>query len=395
LSGPDAGARVDVVIVAAGGSARMGGIDKLDAPLIGRPLLAWSVGAFSALPEVARLLVVTASDRVAGVREAPWLPAGAEVVAGGARRQDSVAAGVRALDGTPDRVVLVHDGARPCVTPSVIRRVAAAAAEHGAAIPVIPVVETLKELDGERVGRTVDRSRLAAAQTPQAVRRSLLEAAWRRFPPESEREFTDEAALLEACTITVHAIPGDPSNLKVTFPADLSRAETVLRGGLPGAPIRVASGSDTHAFGPGRPLRLGGLEFADAPRLHGHSDGDVALHAVADALLGAAGLPDLGRQFPADASTPQGIASDRLLAAVLERLRAAGVRPHSVDLTIVGARPRLGTRLDEMRSAIAGVLAIDVGAVSIKASSGNFSGPEGAGRVVSAHAVASVERVGP
>jgi 2-C-methyl-D-erythritol 4-phosphate cytidylyltransferase len=128
LSGPDAGARVDVVIVAAGGSARMGGIDKLDAPLLGRPLLAWSVGAFAALPEVARLLVVTASDRVAGVREAPWLPAGAEVVAGGARRQDSVAAGVRALDVTPDRVVLVHDGARPCVTHSVIRSVAAAAA---------------------------------------------------------------------------------------------------------------------------------------------------------------------------------------------------------------------------------------------------------------------------
>jgi 2-C-methyl-D-erythritol 2,4-cyclodiphosphate synthase len=155
--------------------------------------------------------------------------------------------------------------------------------------------------------------------------------------------------------------------------------------------MRVGMGYDIHRFDSGRPLRLGGLEFADAPRLHGHSDGDVALHAVADALLGAAGLPDLGRHFPSDQSTPQGIGSDQLLRAVLARLGEAGVRPRSVDLTIVGSRPRLGVRLDEMRAGIAGILGIEVGAVSVKASSGNLSGPEGAGRVISATAVASVE----
>jgi len=338
------------------------------------------------------------------------------VVAGGARRQESVAAGVRALDGPTtgptdaagrsddraptdgDPLILVHDGARPAVSADLIRRVAAAAALHGAAIPVLPVAETVKELDGDVVRATLDRERLAMAQTPQAVRRSILERAWQRHPPESGPTWTDEAALLEACTITVHAISGDPGNLKVTMPADLARAESELLAGRFGAPAptsmplpaRVGFGSDTHPFGPGRPLALGGIEFTDAPRLSGHSDGDVALHAVADALLGAAGLPDLGRQFPADASTPVGVASTTLLATVVARLAEAGFAPASVDLTIVGARPRLGNRLDEMRGAIAATLGIDVGRVSVKASTGNLAGPEGAGRAVSASAIASV-----
>jgi 2-C-methyl-D-erythritol 4-phosphate cytidylyltransferase/2-C-methyl-D-erythritol 2,4-cyclodiphosphate synthase len=243
------------------------------------------------------------------------------------------------------------------------------------------------------VVRTVDRSTLAAAQTPQAVRLGILERAYLRFPPDSEPSWTDEAALLEACTITVHAIPGDQGNFKVTVTADLARAEDALSGDQRQPGGRPGFGSDTHAFGPGRPLALGGIEIADAPRLHGHSDGDVALHAVADALLGAAGLADLGRQFPADASTPAGIASGRLLVGVVERLAAAGLRPRSVDLTIVGARPRLGTRVDDMRSAIAGILGLPVVAVSVKASSGNLSGAEGAGRAITAQAVAVVEPV--
>jgi 2-C-methyl-D-erythritol 2,4-cyclodiphosphate synthase len=152
----------------------------------------------------------------------------------------------------------------------------------------------------------------------------------------------------------------------------------------------VGHGSDTHSFGPGYPLALGGIEFADAPRLHGHSDGDVALHAVADALLGAAALGDLGRQFPADASTPRGVASALLLVAVVTRLAEQGLQPRSVDLTIVGARPRLGGRLEEMRVEIAGLLGLGLDGVSVKAATGNLSGAEGAGRAISAHAVAMV-----
>lgn len=379
----------------------MDGIDKLEALIGGRPVLAWAVAALASVEEARRIVVVTSADRVARYRAAAWMPDRVSaVIAGGARRQESVAAGIHWLvadsaatdpAGRPgDRVVLIHDGARPAVGQDLIRRVAMEAAVHGAAIPVVPVAETVKELDGDVVVRTVDRVHLAAAQTPQGVRLSLLERAYVLFPPESAQTWTDEAALLEACTITVHALPGDPTNLKVTLPVDLARARSFLVEGPQPAAGRVGHGSDTHVFGPGRPLALGGIVIADAPRLHGHSDGDVALHAVADALLGAASLEDLGRQFPADASTPPGIASGRLLSAVVDRLAERGFRPRSVDLTITGARPRLGGRLDAMRSEIARLLGLDVGSVSVKASTGNLSGAEGAGRAISAHAVAVV-----
>jgi 2-C-methyl-D-erythritol 2,4-cyclodiphosphate synthase len=156
------------------------------------------------------------------------------------------------------------------------------------------------------------------------------------------------------------------------------------------AGLRVGFGSDSHPFGPGEPLALGGVTIAGAPRLHGHSDGDVALHAVADALLGAAGLGDLGRLFPADASTPRGIASGELLAEVVARLRTAGLAPVSVDLTVVAARPRLAAHLDGMRDAIAALLGLAPGHVDVKASTGNLLGMEGAGRGISAQALAVV-----
>lgn len=381
----------DAVVVAAGSSRRMGGTDKLMAPVAGRPLLAWTLAALAASPVVDRLVVVASPDRVDALAAAPWLPVRVDaVVAGGMTRQVSVAAGVRYLDLVDptgrDRPVLVHDGARPLVSAALVEAVAAAVDRHGAAIPLLPVAETLKRVGDGMVYETVDRSVLAAAQTPQGARRGLLLDAWETFPPEGTREFTDEAALLEACTIPVHAIPGEPANLKVTLPDDLRRVEQAL---APQA-ARTGFGHDSHPFGPGTPLRLGGVEIAGAPRLHGHSDGDVALHAVADALLGAAGLGDLGRLFPADARTPRGIASDALLGEVVMRLAGVGLRPASVDLTIIGARPRLGARLEAMRTAIAALLGLDESVVNVKASTGNLTGDDGAGRSISARAVANV-----
>jgi 2-C-methyl-D-erythritol 4-phosphate cytidylyltransferase/2-C-methyl-D-erythritol 2,4-cyclodiphosphate synthase len=378
----------DAIVVAAGTSSRMGGIDKLAAPIAGRPLLAWTLEALAAVPLVGRIVVVTAAERVGAVRDASWLPGQVvAVVAGGERRQESVALGVAALDvGGEDRVVLVHDGARPVVRRDLIEAVATAAAEHGAAIPVVPIAETVKRIADGRIEGTVDRAALATAQTPQGVRRSILVAAYRQFPPDGAETFTDEAALLEACSIAVHAIPGDPDNVKVTLPADLARARAALDpGGRPGI------GHDSHPFGPGSPLVLGGVEIAGAPRLHGHSDGDVALHAVCDALLGAASLGDLGRLFPAGPATPAGIASAELLTTVVDRLAARGLRPASVDVTIVAARPRLAGHLDAMRDAIAGLLGLDPDRVSVKASTGNLDGMEGAGRGISALAVTALE----
>jgi 2-C-methyl-D-erythritol 4-phosphate cytidylyltransferase / 2-C-methyl-D-erythritol 2,4-cyclodiphosphate synthase len=387
---------VDVVVVAAGASTRMGGLDKLRAPVGGRPLLAWTLDAIAAAPVVRRVVVVIAPDRVAEVSGAAWLPAFVErVVAGGARRQDSVAAGVAALGaGAPDDVVLVHDGARPIVSAALVEHVANAAAAHGAAIPVLPVAETLKRIEGGRVAATVDRATLAAAQTPQGIRRDVLARAWAEHPPGGSVTWTDEASLLEACRIPVHAVPGESTNLKVTLPDDLSRVEAALvaRGDLaPAAPaVRVGFGDDGHPFGPGSPLALGGVVIEGAPALHGHSDGDVALHAVCDALLGAAGLGDLGRHFPAGPETREGISSRELLATCAERVRAAGFAPASIDLTVVASRPRLAGRLDEMAAAVAELVGLPAGRVNVKASTGNLAGFEGAGRGIGARAVAVV-----
>jgi 2-C-methyl-D-erythritol 4-phosphate cytidylyltransferase/2-C-methyl-D-erythritol 2,4-cyclodiphosphate synthase len=398
VTGVASGTGVDAVIVAAGGSTRMAGIDKLAVSIGGRSLLGWTLKAMAEAPVVDRIVVVVGADRVASVREARDLPERVvAVVAGGARRQESVARGVAELDRLDrvgddapplDRIVLVHDGARPIVTPDLVARVAAAAGEHGAAIPVVPIAETVKRIEDGQVTATVDRSSLATAQTPQGFRRSLLRTAYARLDPSGNEEWTDEAALCESCSIAVHVVPGDPSNLKVTLPADVDRA-AVLLGRSTGS--RVGIGRDSHPFGPGSPLALGGIEIVGAPRLHGHSDGDVVLHAVADALLGAAGLGDLGRLHPAGPATPAGVASSTLLADVVARLTAAGWRPASLDVTIVGARPRLAAWLESMRQAVAGLLDVSVAAVSVKASSGNLAGDAGAGRVLMAEAVAVLE----
>jgi len=366
-------------------------MDKVLAQVAGRPLLAWTLSAFENAPDVEQIVLVTSTDRVADMASATWLPAKVTaVVAGGDRRQTSVAAGVAALsDAADERVLLVHDGARPLVSGRSIAEVVRATQEYGAAIPVIPVAETLKRIRGGLVHGTVDRDGLAAAQTPQGVRAGILRAAYGRFPPDGRETWTDEASLLEACTIPVHVVPGDPDNLKVTLPADLARVGALLAGA---GMARTGIGHDSHPFGPGTGLALGGIVIAAAPRLHGHSDGDVALHAICDALLGAAGLGDLGRVFPAGAETPAGIASGIMLSEVRRLVEADGWRATSVDVTIVAARPKLGAHLDEMRSVIADLLGLGPRAVNVKASTGNLDGPDGAGRSISALAVASLER---
>ena len=392
---------VDAVVVAAGVSRRMAGRDKLATEIGGRPVLAWTLERLAAGPEIGRIVVVVAPERVPAIRSAGWLPATViDVIAGGARRQESVAAGVERLarepgGSAPDRILLIHDGARPMVTAQLVREVAEAAARSGAAIPFLALADTVKRVHLGQVVSTLDRSELGTAQTPQGVRRGLLEEAWTAYPPEGPGTFTDEAGLLEACTITVHAVPGDPMNFKVTVPGDLERAAAILAPERAGSrSARVGFGSDRHPFGPGEPLILGGLPIEGMARLHGHSDGDVALHAVADALLGAAGLGDLGRQFPAGPETPAGLSSVMMLGAVVERVRAAGYRPASLDLTIVAARPRLAGRLEPMGRAIAAAAGLAPEQVNVKASSGNLEGWEGAGRGISASAVAVVEPVG-
>jgi 2-C-methyl-D-erythritol 4-phosphate cytidylyltransferase/2-C-methyl-D-erythritol 2,4-cyclodiphosphate synthase len=394
----------DAIVVAAGSSSRMGGVDKLEHIVGGLPLIAHAVAAIAAASEVRSIVVVTAGDRVDLIRAADWLPAVVRaVVAGGPRRQESVAAGLAALDAIAgldrsddDAVVLVHDGARPLVDPRLVSAVAQAAALHGAAVPVLPLAETLKRLDGELIAGTVERDGLATAQTPQGVRRSVLRHALERYPAEGPETWTDEAALLEACRIAVHAIPGDPSNLKVTLPGDLVRVDATLAARTRGAgsiaerAVRVGLGDDSHPFGPGSPLLLGGLSIEGAPRLRGHSDGDVVLHAIADAILGAAGQGDLGRFFPAGPATPAGVASAELLVEVVRRVAKVGLAIAQLDVTIVAARPRLADSLPAMGRRVAELLGVAPDAVNVKASTGNLAGMEGAGRGISARAVVTL-----
>lgn len=388
-----AAAAADAIVVAAGASTRMDGVDKLLSTIGDRPLLAHTIGALRGAEAIGGIVVVTSHERRDALAAGGWAPPDrVTFVEGGQRRQDSVRAGFDALESSapdPDggRIVLVHDGARPAVSRRVIDDVIAATARHGAAIPAMAVGETLKRVSGDLVETTVDRADLVAAQTPQGVRRGLLREA---LASSVARDgiWTDEAALLEACRIAVHVVPGDPANLKVTVPADLDRAASLL---VPHADRRTGIGRDLHPFGPGEPLRLGGVELPGAPQLHGHSDGDVALHAVADALLGAASLGDLGRLFPAGPETPVGIDSRSLLDSVVRQLAASGWRPVAVDLTIVAARPRLADRLDGMRAAVAAALGVAPEAVSVKASTGNLEGAEGAGRAISALALATIQ----
>jgi 2-C-methyl-D-erythritol 4-phosphate cytidylyltransferase / 2-C-methyl-D-erythritol 2,4-cyclodiphosphate synthase len=384
----------DAIIVAAGTSSRMGGVDKLLVEIDGRPLLAYTLAAIAAAEEVATIVVVTTDARRRALIGGGWVDATRVLFAeGGDRRQDSVASGFETLErGAPDakgdRVVLVHDGARPIVSTALVADVVAATERAGAAVPVVPVTETVKRVVDGRIAATIDRADLVATQTPQGIRRALLRQAL-ADPRAIAGTWTDEAALLEACTIPVDVVPGDPSNVKVTVPDDLRRAALALAD--PTRAGRTGIGQDTHPFGPGEPLRLGGVAIPGAPALHGHSDGDVALHALADALLGASGIGDLGRLFPAGPSTPKGADSGELLAAVVARLAGEGWRPSGVDLTIIGARPRLAAFLESMRDAIAAIVGLAPTAVNVKASTGNLEGPEGAGRSISALAIATIE----
>lgn len=372
----------------------MGGVDKLTETLLDRPLLAWSIEAMAGAESVDRVIVVTRADQVEELRSVSWLTRAAvgrlDVVAGGENRSDSVRAGVVATEAS---VVLVHDGARPLASSALADSVARAAAKHGAAVPAVSVVDSLKRASAAVVEGSVDRIGLVRAQTPQGARRELLIAA---FEMTAGAEYTDEAALLEASGVAVVTVPGEASNIKVTDGSDLEivRAIAAARSGSghTGAEsVRFGFGEDTHGFGPDDGLMLGGLLISDAPRLYGHSDGDVALHALATAILSACGLGDLGRLFPSDDSRTKGIASTELISEVVKLSTDAGWAVDRAQVALVGSRPILGgQRLDEMRGLIAGVIGLEVDSVAVTASTGNLSGAEGAGRVMRATALVTV-----
>jgi len=313
-------------------------------------------------------------------------------VPGGARRQDSVTAG---LDEVGDAaIVVVHDGARPFAEPSLFTSVVRAVANGAdAAIAAVPVTDTLKRVVDGRVVQTLDRTAFALAQTPQAFRRAALETALATAATRGAT-VTDEATLVEEMGGTVVVVPGDASNLKLTNPEDLAVAQAIAqsRGAARQPPVRTGIGYDVHKLVPGRRLLLGGVEIPFDRGLDGHSDADALLHAIADALLGAAALGDIGAHFPPTDPAFKNADSLVLLAAVGALLVATGYHVLNVDATVIAEAPRLMPYVERMRAAIAGSLSLDVDQVGVKATTNEGMGFPGRGEGIAALAVATVAK---
>jgi 2-C-methyl-D-erythritol 4-phosphate cytidylyltransferase/2-C-methyl-D-erythritol 2,4-cyclodiphosphate synthase len=374
------------VVAAAGIGTRFGAPrNKLLAPLLGRPVLRWTLEALAGSGLFQDIVMAVAErdfDDARVVAEGLAVPV--RLVEGGAFRAASVRHALAAVE-TP--LVAVHDGARPLVTRDIIARCLESAAEFGTGIAAVPVRDTLKSTgNGRTAVKTVPRDGLWAAQTPQCCRAADLRAAY--DTPGWERDVTDESGLLERAGAAVRLVEGSMTNIKITTPEDLALAEGILlqRRGAPGDAPRIGYGYDIHRFASGRRMVLGGVDFGLDYGLDGHSDADALLHAVMDALLGAAGLPDIGNLFPNTDEAWRGANSMDLLAEVARRVRAEGYVVGNVDATVIAERPKIAPRTAEMKANIAGALGIPETAVGLKATTNETLGSLGAGEGLAAHA---------
>jgi len=377
------------VVVAAGSSTRFGGrTPKQFLDLAGRSVLERSVRALAGHPGIDGVVVVLAPEELDGEwgRAARGWPGVIDVVAGGSTRTASVRRGVAAA--AAGTWLLVHDAARPLVDAQVVAAVMEATRRHGAAVPVVTVPDTVKEVDGDGwVLGTRDRGKLRLAQTPQGSRADWLREALERA--EQAGGLTDESAALEAAGHRVAVVPGELCNRKITTSRDLEEARSMLREDR--AELRVGSGFDVHRLGAERTLVLGGIEFPGEPGLMGHSDADVVLHAAMDALLGATALGDIGAHFPPDDPAFAGADSAGLTRKVAELLRNRGYRIVNLDLTLLAERPKIRKHVDRMRRRIADCLGLEPERVGLKATTLERLGALGRGEGIACEAVVLVE----
>ncbi|MEW1836258.1 2-C-methyl-D-erythritol 4-phosphate cytidylyltransferase [Microbacterium sp. NPDC079995] len=386
--------RVAVVVVAAGSGTRLGAeAPKAFVGIDAHTILRHALHGVFAAPQ-AQVVVVAPEDRVGDATTEAHEAAGdrvdlVSVVAGGATRQASVAAGLGAV--WPDvEVVLVHDAARALTPPEVFARVIdAVAAGSDAVIPVLPVIDTLKHVDADTVVAPVDRSVLAAAQTPQGFRRAVLDAAYQ----DAAADHTDDAALLQEAGTIVRTVAGDERAFKITTVADLDRARglvaplpSVTRAPSVAIP-RVGVGTDVHAFGGDGTLWLAGLEWPGEQGLHGHSDGDAVAHAIVDAVLAAAGLGDIGTHFGTDQPEYAGAHAPAFLARTRALVGEAGWRIGNVSVQVQAKRPRFAARRTEAERVLSEALGAPV---SVSATTTDGLGFTGTGDGVAAFAVAVV-----
>lgn len=378
-------APITVILAAAGSGSRAGGnLPKQYRPLAGKPLLRWTAEALLRHPRIGRLVVVVDPAMEALARQA-LDGLDAVFTAGGADRQSSVLAGLEAarLDPGP-ALVLVHDAARPFVNLAMVDGVIAALGAAPGAIPALPVSDTIKRGDGGVITGTLPREGLFRAQTPQGFHLDAILAAHRAAVGQV---LTDDAAVAEASGLTVTLVPGDEENFKVTSADDLIRAERALLNRLPD--VRTGQGFDVHALGDGDGVWLGGIKVPSNLTLIGHSDADVALHAITDAVLGAIGAGDIGQHFPPSDAQWRGASSDRFLAHAAGLVAARGGAIAHVDLTIICERPKVGPHRAAMAARIAAILGISADRVSVKATTTERLGFTGRGEGIAAQAIAT------
>jgi 2-C-methyl-D-erythritol 4-phosphate cytidylyltransferase/2-C-methyl-D-erythritol 2,4-cyclodiphosphate synthase len=380
---------VAVVLVAAGRGMRAGaGLPKQYRPIGGRPVLARTLSALiEALPGARIAPVIHPDDRalfeaaVAGLPVQRWTP-------GGATRQESVFAGLRALDGAPPAIVLIHDAARPFPSARLIRAAVAGARAHGAAVPALRVSDALKSVGDGVLLDDVDRDGVRAVQTPQAFGWRVIRDAHERAAAAGLADMPDDAALARWAGHGVHPVPGEAGNFKLTTEEDFAMAQARLLTEL--ADIRTGLGYDVHAFGPGDHVWLGGVKIAHDAGLVGHSDADVLLHALTDALLGALADGDIGAHFPPSDMRWKGAASDAFLADAVARVAARGGVIAHLDATIICEAPKIGPHRDAIRASVARICALPPGRVAIKATTSEKLGFTGRREGVAVQAIATI-----
>jgi len=382
---------IAAVIVAAGRGERAGAnIPKQYRPIGGEPMIRATLRAFLAHPRIDFVQpVINPNDRdtyqhaIAGLED--LLPP----VAGGATRQASVFAGLEALASRSPGLVLIHDAARPFVSAALIDRAIGAALSSGAAVPGIALADTVKSIDESAiVTKTLDRSRLRIVQTPQAFTFNLILEAHRRAAAARHESFTDDAALAEWAGQRVSVFEGEADNLKVTTADDLVRAEMRRLAAL--SDVRTGNGFDVHAFAEGDHVMLAGIRIPHSRGVMGHSDADVALHALVDAILGALAEGDIGAHFPPSDPQWKGAASDRFLAFACERVRKRGGAIAHLDVTVVCEAPRISPHRDAMRARIADIANVAIDRVAVKATTSEKLGFTGRGEGIFAMATATI-----
>lgn len=370
--------KVVAAILAAGRGERFGS-DKTQISLGGRPVWRWSFDAFRNHPDVAAVGLVGSADNLPALGQAKDA---LFVIEGGSNRRES---SQRAVDAVSDEfdAVLLHDAARPFLSPKMITDVIAAIGRSGAAAPGIPITDTVKRKESGRLA-TIDRQGLVTVQTPQGARLDLL----RRAHAEVRGDVTDDLGLLEAIGVVPEIVPGDPDNIKITTPEDVERWMASQRVNE----VRTGMGYDVHPFSEeeSRPLMLGGVRFADGRGLEGHSDADVLLHAVVDALLGAAGLGDIGQHFPNSDSRWKDAPSTHFLRHAGQLLKELGWRIQNLDMTVVAEHPKVMSHAEDIRRHIACALGLEPSRINVKATTNERLGFIGRGEGIAAMATATI-----